>query len=155
MENASEDGREARDLPVPPVLAARFPALTQGSDETPVLRFPQQVLLALPRRRVVSVPDVHTVASCKRSVGVLADHDLCSGRWGGEASAEGWNAGWRWFARTARGVRAYVAWLEETQLLRAGYRLGAAASIQLAVEAVDVRLDGAHRDEEPGCDLLV
>src|SRR3712207_165879 len=43
----------------------------------------------------------------------------------------------------------------KVQVPGAGHRLGAAASPQLAVEAVDVRLDGARRDEELGCDLLV
>ena len=44
-----------------------------------------------------------------------------------------------------QGVRAYGTWLEEVHLSGAGYSLGAAARLQLAVEAVDVRLDGARR----------
>ena len=38
--------------------------------------------------------------------------------------------------------------LEEAHLSSTGHRLGAAASPQLAVEVVDVGLDGARRDEE-------
>jgi hypothetical protein len=44
---------------------------------------------------------------------------------------------------------------DKVQLPGAGYSLGAAACPQLAVQAVDVRLDGARRNEELGCDLLV
>src|SRR5918998_381223 len=175
MEYASEDGCEARELPAPPVPAARFPALTQGTDEPPILRFPQQILLPLPHHRVVYVPAIHPVASLasgsqplvprrfisprsgrsEGSLGVLANHNRCTGRSGGEVSPKGWIGGWRSFARTVRGVLAYGTWLEEIHLSSAGYRLGAAARPQLAVEAVDVRLDGARRDIELGCDLLV
>ena len=45
--------------------------------------------------------------------------------------------------------------LDQIQLPGAGYSLGAAARPQLAVEAVDVCLDSARRNEELGCDLLV
>src|SRR5918997_4356123 len=127
MENASEDRCEAQDHPAPPVPAARFPVFTQGTGETPILRFPQQILLALPRHRVVSIPAIHHVASLasgfrplspwrfisprsgrgERSPGVLANHNLCTGRSGGGVSPKGWIGGWRSLARTVRRVRAY------------------------------------------------
>src|ERR671917_2307301 len=44
---------------------------------------------------------------------------------------------------------------DNIQLPGAGYGLGAAARPQLAVEAVNVGLDRAERDEKFGCDLLV
>ena len=58
-------------------------------------------------------------------------------------------------ARTVHGVRAYGSWLEEVHLSGAGHRLGAAARPQLAVEAVDVGLDGARRDEELARNLSI
>src|SRR5215217_607024 len=44
---------------------------------------------------------------------------------------------------------------DEVQIPGAGQRLGTAARPQLAVETVDVGLDGAHRDAELTGDLLV
>src|ERR687898_3129500 len=58
--------RQAQDLPAPPALEARFPALPQGSDETPVLRFSPQILLVLPQRGVICVPIAHLCASMPR-----------------------------------------------------------------------------------------
>jgi hypothetical protein len=63
MDKASEDGCDAQDLLDPPVLVASFPAFTQGTDETPVLRFPQQILLAAPQHRVLYVPVIHPATS--------------------------------------------------------------------------------------------
>src|SRR3712207_6779732 len=53
------------------------------------------------------------------------------------------------------GVRTYATWLEEFHFSGAGYSLGAASCPKLAVEPIDVCLDGARRDEEFGRDLLV
>src|SRR5215208_1096325 len=77
------------------------------------------------------------------------------GRSVGAVSAEGWIGGWRSFAWKVWGVRAKVTRLEEVHLPGAGYSLGAAARPQLAVEVVDVGLDGADGDEELACDLPV
>jgi hypothetical protein len=79
----------------------------------PILRFPQQILLALPRHRVVSAEAIHPVASLAsglwplglrhaisprsdrsdRSPGILANHNLCTERLGGEVPPKGGSGG--------------------------------------------------------------
>src|ERR671911_1902480 len=56
---------------------------------------------------------------------------------------------------TVMAVREPRRLLDQIQIPGAGYSLGAATRLQLAVEVVDVGLDRTQRDEEATCDLPV
>src|SRR6266567_5927204 len=81
------------------------------------------------------------------------------GQQGGSDPSKGGNGGWKFFRAGDEGVDAERdrRWLlgEQVECSGACHRLGAALHLELTVDGIDIRFDGAQCQDESGCNLTI
>ena len=81
------------------------------------------------------------------------------GQEGGSDPSKGGNGGWKFFRVDDEGVDAGRGgrWLlgEQVKCSGACHRLGAALHLELTVDGIDIRFDGAQCQDESGCNRTI
>src|SRR6266516_1162398 len=78
------------------------------------------------------------------------------GQEGGSHPSKVGNGGWKFFRAGDEGVGA-GRWLlgEQVECSGACHRLGAALHLELTVDGIDIRFDGAQSQDESGCNRTI